>query len=156
MTNFISASFNSSSKLITAGSSLLSPLAAIPDTAFYIAGSLNKQISLFKVSANFTNWVVSIKDSIGLSPNPLLKTLDSFNTSVSSLIHFGCAENLGSSFNDLGFIQLEETLGLVPSSGKTYYIYVSTKGRCIYTKTNATHGRFLIHKESDAIFTGTI
>jgi hypothetical protein len=117
---------------------------------------LNKQISLFKVSANFTNWVVSIKDSIGLSPNPLLKSLDTFNSSASSLIHFGCAENLGSSYNDLGFIQLDETLGLVPSSGKTYYIYVSTKGRCIDTKTNATHGRFLIHKDSDAIFTGTI
>jgi hypothetical protein len=82
LTNYISVSFNSSTKLITAGSSLFSPLSAISDTAFYIAGSLNKQISLFKVSANFTNWVVSIKDSIGLSTNPMLKTLDSFNTSA--------------------------------------------------------------------------
>jgi hypothetical protein len=136
--------------------SLISPILA--DISIYIAGSLNKQISLFKFSkTDQTNWVVSINDTIGAPMNQTMKTLSTFYSSATTLTHFGCAENLGSATNDLAFIQLDETLGQIPTSGgKTWYIYVSTKGRCLSTANNQTHGRFLIHKEADSVFTATI
>ena len=73
--------------------------------------------------------------------------------------HFGCAENLGTDTFDLALIYLQESAGtgtISTTVGEYWFINASFKLRCIAVRAGDTQAQFVIHKESDYLFQGTV
>lgn len=108
------------------------PSTLASDDAFYMCGSVNNKITIFKLRASdgTHRWTYSIRDTAGVSTTVKMTRLDSVMGAV-TMQHMGCAENLGSDMNDIAFILMTETLGLIPSVTQTWYIDTNIKFHCV-------------------------
>ena len=137
---FYSVTFNSGTKQIKGGMSLLSPITS--DDALYMSGSLNNKITYFKLrlSDGSGRWAYSVRDTAGASTNVTMSKFDIYMVSSTSLYHVGCAENLGSDTNDLAVLLISETVMVSHSFTKSWFFDSSTSAKlsCLALKAGST------------------
>ena len=105
MSPFYSVLYNSNGLNPIVGSISVLPKQT-SDQSIYMAGSLNNKISLFKFSQSdgSNQWIYSVKDTAGVSTIAKMTQYDMMMSSSINVNHIGCADNLGSNLNAIGFV----------------------------------------------------